>query len=116
MRAKDRRAARQRLDEEMRPFRSAGREKDATQGLLRAIRQAVGIPMAEVVAKSGVGMSEVDRLERAELTGTITMRALSRQAEAMGCDMYYGIVPKGGMTLERLTAMREWKEFLKRER
>ncbi|MDE3199362.1 MAG: hypothetical protein KGN79_00455 [Acidobacteriota bacterium] len=99
----------------MRPFRSAVRVKEPTQGLLRAVRQAVGIPMAEVVAKSGVGLSEVDRLERAELTGTITMHALARQAAAMGCEVLYGIVPKDGMTLERMTAMREWKEILRVE-
>ncbi len=115
MRERERKAARLRLDEEMRPFRSAMREKNQTDGLLRAIRRAVGIPMAEVVANSGVGLSEVGRLERAELTGAITMRAMARQAAAMGCVAVYGVVPKGGLTLERLAAMREWKEILRVE-
>ncbi|HWA92983.1 MAG TPA: helix-turn-helix domain-containing protein [Terracidiphilus sp.] len=115
MRERERKAERLRLDEEMRPFRSANRVKEPTAGLLRAIRRTVGIPMAEVAAKSGVGLSEVGRLERAELTGAITLRALARQAEAMGCVAVYGIVPKGGMTLERMTAMREWREILEVE-
>jgi sugar phosphate isomerase/epimerase len=40
------------------------------------------------------------------------MRSLSRMAEAMGCKVVYGIVPRGGKTLERLAEERLWRAVL----
>ncbi|HSM77066.1 MAG TPA: helix-turn-helix domain-containing protein [Bryobacteraceae bacterium] len=100
------------LDAEMRPFRAGGRVKEPTRALLRTVRQALRMPAREVGAELGVGASAVSRLERAEAHGTITMRALGRMAEAMGCQVVYGIVPKNGRTLEWLAEERLWKQVL----
>jgi hypothetical protein len=37
---------------------------------------------------------------------------MARQAEAMGCMVVYGIVPKGGKTLDRLAEERLWTRVL----
>ena len=63
---RDRKLLRRRLDEEMMPFRKAGRERNPTDGLLRAVREALRIPLAEIAEKSGVGRSTVNDLERRE--------------------------------------------------
>jgi predicted DNA-binding mobile mystery protein A len=111
MRASERKLARKKLDEEMRPFRRAMREKDPTNELLRAVRHALQIPVAEIAHKMGLRRSSgVFDMESNEASGAITMRSLERQAEAMGCKVVYGIVPEGGKTLERLAEERYWKK------
>jgi transcriptional regulator with XRE-family HTH domain len=61
---------------------------------LRRVRRAVGIPVAEMARRMGVGGSEVYRMEYAESRGGITLRKLRRAAEALGCDLVYGLSPQ----------------------
>jgi transcriptional regulator with XRE-family HTH domain len=114
MREKDRKMEGRRLDEEMRPFRRAGLKPNPTDGLLRAVRQAVGIPLAEIAKKGGVVLSTVTDFELRELERTITLRSLGRMAEAMGCKVVYGMVPMKGSTLEHLAEERLWRKVLGR--
>ena len=108
MRRIARQLARERLDEEMRPYRRAGMNPDPTNGLLRAVRQALRVPVAEIARKMGVVRSVVFDLEARELKNTILLQSMSRMAEAMDCKVVYGIVPKGGRTLEELAELRLW--------
>jgi transcriptional regulator with XRE-family HTH domain len=112
MREKERKLARKKLDVEMWPFRKAAREKDPTNDLLRAVRQTLGIPIAEIGEKMGVGRSAVFDLEMRERRKTITLRSLARMAEALGCRVVYGVVPEGGRTLERMAEERLWRSVL----
>jgi len=112
MRAKDRKLLRRRLDEEMKPFRGAGREPNPTNGLLRAVRQALRIPLAEIAEKSGVGRSTVNDFEMRELKRTITLKSLGRMAEAMGCKVVYGVVPVNGRRFLDLEEERLWTKVL----
>ena len=112
MREKERKLARRRLDVELRPFRRAGMEKRPTHELLRAVRQAVRVPAAEIAEKMGVNRSVIFDLEASERKKTITLRSLDRMAEAMGCKVVYGIVPVGGKTLEELAEERLWMSVL----
>jgi len=112
MQEKERKLARKKLDEEMKPFRQAGREKNPTNGLLRATRLALRIPVGEIAGKMGVRGGGVCQRENNEVEGTITMRSLERQAEAMGCKVVYGVVPEGGETLEKLAEERYWRRVL----
>ena len=112
MREKERRLARMRLDVEMRSYRHAGRAKNPTNGLLRAVRQALRVPLAEIAEKMGVNRSVIFDLEAGERKNTISLRSLSRMADAMGCKVVYGIVPKGGKKLEELAEERLWASVL----
>ena len=109
MRAIERERLQRKLDEEMRPFRRAGMDMNATNGLLRAIRTALRIPVKEIAERMGMHCSGVSDMEARELASSITLRSLSRMAEAMGCKVVYAIVPKFGWTLEQLGEDREWK-------
>ena len=106
MREQERIYARKRLDLEMRSYRQAGREKNQTNGLLRAVRQTLNMPVAEVAEKMGVNRSVVFDIEAREPKNTISLRSMTRMAEAMGCKVVYGIVPKGGKKLEDLVEER----------
>jgi transcriptional regulator with XRE-family HTH domain len=112
MMANERRLLRKRLDKEMLHYRLAGREKDPTNGLLKAVREALRIPLKEIQERMGVGRSAVFDLEEREGTGSIMLRSLERMAEAMGCKVVYGVVPLNGKTLERLAEERMWKDVL----
>ena len=108
MRERVRDFARKKLDLEMRSYRQAGREKNPTNGLLRAVRQVLHIPVAEIAEKMGVNPSGIFELEARELKNTIS--SMSRMAQAMGCKVVYGIVPEGGKKLEDLAEERLWAE------
>jgi transcriptional regulator with XRE-family HTH domain len=113
MRERERRLARRKLDLELRPFRQAGREKNPTNALLRTVRQVLRVPVAEIAEKMGVSRSAIFDMEEREPKNTITLSTLSRVAEAMGCKLVYGIVPRGGKNLEELAEERLWTELLK---
>ena len=112
MREKERKMARKKLDVEMRPYRRAGKDKHPTNDLLRAVRQTLHIPVAEIAEKMGVCKSVVLDLEAREPKNTVTMKSISRMAQAMGCKMVYGFVPMGGKTLEALAEHRLWVSVL----
>ncbi|MGO9318099.1 MAG: hypothetical protein ACLPXT_01700 [Terracidiphilus sp.] len=77
-------------------FRVVLEKAGKVEGWLRRVRRAVGIPVAEMARRMGVGGSEVYRMEYAEDWGRITLRKLRRAAEALGCDLVYGLAPKDG--------------------
>lgn len=108
VRDRDRTLARRKLDVEMQPYRRAGMAKNPTNGLLRAVRQALRVPVAEIAQKLGVQRTAVFDLEMREPKNTISLRSMSRMAQAMGCKVVYGIVPVGGKKLEELALERLW--------
>ena len=108
----DRKLLRKKLDREMRFYRLAGREKDPTTGLSRAVGQALKVPLKEIAGLMEIGESNVFELEEREETGSIMLRSLGRMAEAMGCKVVYGLVPANGKTLEELAEERLWKSVL----
>jgi len=112
MRERERKLARKKLDVEMRHYRRAGMDKNPTNQLLRAVRQALRVPVLEIAEKMGVCRSVVLDLEAREPKNTVTLKSMSRMAEAMGCKVVYGIVPLGGKALEELAEERLWASVL----
>ena len=112
MREKERNAVRKRLDKELRYYRWAGKEKHPTQGLLRAVRKALGIPAIEIARKMDINPSVLFRLEQNERRGRISMDGMMRVAGAMGCQVVYAVIPRDGKTLEYLAERRSWGKEL----
>ena len=112
MRAMERRLLRKKLDKEMRNYRLAPREENPTNELLRAVREALRVPIKEIAEKMGVAPSNVYELEEREGTGSIMLRSLGRMAEAMGCKVVYGVVPANGKTLEAMAEERLWRDVI----
>jgi len=63
---------------------------------LRAIRLATGMPASYPAKKLALTQQGFDSLEKSEAAGAITLNSLRRAADAMGCDVVYGIVPRRG--------------------
>ena len=95
-----RQRARRDLEESLRVFRSR-HVRRSRWGWVRGVRQAVGMPVAEMARRMKVGTSEVYRLEVSEQEDSITLRKLRAAAEALGCELVYAVVPVKG-TLEDL--------------
>ena len=112
MRAMERKVLLKKLDKEMRHYRLAAREENPTNELLRTVRKVLRVPMKEMAGKMGIVESTLFQLEGREGTGSITLRALGRVAESMGCKVVYGVVPANGKTLEELAEERLWRDVL----
>ncbi|MGO9318371.1 MAG: hypothetical protein ACLPXT_05405 [Terracidiphilus sp.] len=112
MRASERALARRNLDKELRNFRLAAKQKNPAPEFLRLVRQAMGIPAAEIARELKVNRSVLFRLEQSEERGTISLNALNRVAVAMGFQLVYAIVPQGKETLEEMAEWRKWGKKL----
>jgi predicted DNA-binding mobile mystery protein A len=112
MRERERQLARKKLDKEMKYYRWAAQKKFPTQGFLRAVRHALGIPAAEMLRELGVSPSVLFRLEQSERRGNISVKGLDRVAQAMGCQLVYAVVPRDGKTLEDMAEKRLWSKVM----
>ena len=65
-------------------------------GWVREIRDALGISQSQLAARAGISRATVQQMERAEGRRRITLASLDRLAQAMGCQVAFAIVPKGG--------------------
>ncbi len=71
-----------------------------TSGWISSVRDALGITLDQIGKQIGSSRQAVQQLERAEATDRITLGALRRTAEAMGCELVYALVPKSGTFAE----------------
>jgi predicted DNA-binding mobile mystery protein A len=71
-----------------------------TSGWISSVREALGITLDQIGKQIGSSRQAVQQLERAEATDRITLGALRRTAEAMGCELIYALVPKSGTFAE----------------
>jgi len=69
-------------------------------GWVASVREALGITLGEIGKKIGSSRQAVQQLEKAEATDRVTLGALRRVAEAMGCELVYALVPKSGTFAE----------------
>jgi predicted DNA-binding mobile mystery protein A len=64
-----------------------------SEGWLRTVRKALGMPGAQLAKKMGVTRARVAQAENAELAGGVSLKSMRAAAEAMGCRFVYAIVP-----------------------
>ena len=62
-------------------------------GWVRAIREALGMSPQKLADRLGVSRPRVNAIEKAEMTGSTTIKTLREAAEAMNCKFVYAIVP-----------------------
>ena len=69
-------------------------------GWLASIREALGLTLEEIGRRIRTSRQAVQQFEKAEADDRITVATLRRVAEAMGCELKYGLVPKAGSFTE----------------
>lgn len=67
-----------------------------SNGWIAAVREALGLSLADIGRRLQVPRQNVQMFERAEATDRITLATLRKVAEAMGCNLIYSFVPKSG--------------------
>ena len=93
------------LDRSLQPFYAAKNVPRPQRGWIRALREAVGVPLQEFAVRLGVKPSSAASLEKTETEYRITLRTLREAADALGCQLVYAFVPKTG-TVEDLAERR----------
>ncbi len=93
MRAQDRAIARKQLDKRLNVLRNFSFVRPP-RGWVKAIREALGMTTAQLAKRIGVVQSRVVDIEKAEVTGSLTLDSLERAARALNCDLVYAIVPR----------------------
>ena len=64
------------------------------EGWIRTIRKALGMNMAQLGRRIGVGKGRVSQLELYETQDRITLKQLRRVANAANCELVYMLVPR----------------------
>jgi transcriptional regulator with XRE-family HTH domain len=113
MKRDERKKRLEKLEPRLEVFRRAARQNAMQTAWLREMRQALGIPVAELAHRLEASRGWVYRAEADELQGWITLKALDEVAHAMGCRVVYGLVPYQDQPLQELAE--SLKEYPKRE-
>jgi len=112
--SEDRAIEREKLDREQRYFRIAARKTSYYAHWLRRVRQALGVHVTDMARELDVNPSVIYRLEESEERKSISLRAMEKAAGALGCQVVYAIVPRGGRTLLELAERQRWSKMLKK--
>ena len=105
MRAQERATARRQLDKRLNTLRSSSFARPP-RGWVKAIREALGMTTRQLARRIGVVQSRVVDIEKAEVTGSITLESLERAAHALDCELVYALLPRkplGTVIEERAT-------------
>lgn len=94
MRYEDRATARRQLDKRLNILRYSDAFTRPPRGWIKAIREALGMTMAQLAQKIGVSQSRVFVIEKAEKEGSITLNSLERAAQALDCRVVYTLIPR----------------------
>jgi predicted DNA-binding mobile mystery protein A len=94
MRAQDRGSARRQLDKRLTLLSYSSAFARPPRGWIKAIRESLGMTTAQLARRIGVGQSRAVDIEKAEVTGSITMDSLARAARALDCELVYALVPR----------------------
>lgn len=82
------------LDERLMPLRNLNQATTPRGGWLKAIRSGLGMSTSQLATRLQVTRQAVADQERREVDGTITLAAIRKAARALGCDVYYAVVPR----------------------
>ena len=93
MNFRDRAIARKNIDRKLRAFADNTVLIRPPKGWIKAIREALGMTTRQLAKRIDVSQSRVVAIEKAEITGSITLDSLDRAARALNCRLAYTLVP-----------------------
>jgi predicted DNA-binding mobile mystery protein A len=74
------------------------------EGWIATVRKALGMSAAQLARRLGVTRARISKVEKAELSGAVTLKSMQAIAEAMGCRLVYAIVPANGRAEDVIAA------------
>lgn len=93
MAASDRAQARSQLDKRLTSLINSDQFARPPRGWIKAIREALGMTSKQLGKRLGVSQPRVVAIEKAEVSGAITLDSLERAARALDCRLVYALVP-----------------------
>jgi predicted DNA-binding mobile mystery protein A len=97
MTGKQKKLAREQLDETMKSFESLKDRSAPRKGWIRAIRDTLGMTGEQLAKRLGVNQQRVARMEQDEVLGKVTINTIQNAAEAMDCVFVYGVVARDSL-------------------
>ena len=97
MRGKQKKLAREQLDETMKSFELLKAISAPKKGWIRAIRDTLGMSGVQLAKRLDVNQQRVARIEQDEVLGKVTLNTMQNAAEAMDCVFVYSIVPRDSL-------------------
>ena len=97
MTGKQKKIAREQLDETMKSFESLKAMSAPRKGWIRAIRDTLGMTGVQLAKRLKVNQQRVARIEQDEVLGKVTLNTMQNAAEAMDCVFVYGVVARDGL-------------------
>lgn len=94
MRAQDRAIARRQLDKRLKTIADLAVPERPPHGWLKAIREALGMTTAQLARRLGVKQPRTIALEKAEVSGAVTLASLAKAAQTLDCRLVYALVPR----------------------
>ena len=85
--------ARREIDRRFRNTDLAAARPHPRSGWIRSIRDALGMSQQALGSRLGITRAAIAKLERAELSGGITVAKLTQVAGALDCTLVYALVP-----------------------
>lgn len=85
--------ARRSLDQKLSAFQPATQYQPPAKGWIRALRDSIGLSSAQLGNALGIRSQSVDDMEKAEVSGGISLDTLRRAGRAMDCTLVYALVP-----------------------
>ena len=89
-----RRLVREQLDKTLSKFAGLKSLSLPPKGWIRAVREALGMSGANFAERLGVKPPRITKLERDELSGSVTIKTMRQAAEALDCQFVYALVPR----------------------
>ncbi len=84
---------REQLEASLQRFKPLRAVNIPKKGWIRAIRDGLGMTARHLAIRLGVAQQAVARIEKDELTGSVTIKTMQRIAENLDCVFVYGFVP-----------------------
>ena len=97
MTGKQKKLAREQLDKTLKSFESLKAMSAPRKGLIRAIRDTLGMTGVQLAKRLKVNQQRVARIEQDEVLGKVTLNTMQNAAEAMDCVFVYGVVARDGL-------------------
>lgn len=86
------------VDQALKPYRDIRGIPVPGGGWLRAVREALGLTVRQQAARAGIAVATLHKSEQSEAEDRISLAQLRKLAEALGCEVVYGLVPRKPLT------------------
>lgn len=86
------------------PWQALRTARPPSQGWVSTLRRAVGMSSAQLAERMQISRQSLEALEAREVSGSATVDALRRAADALDCDLAYALIPRQGSLDAMVTA------------